>query len=92
MFIDSSEASLEVLLLYDGNKLSSVSLAHAANIKEFYENMKLLLEKIQCEKCNWNLCGDLKSLHSCLACSYAAQNFVVFYDRMTVHRNRFLVN
>jgi len=29
-------------------------------MKESYENMKLLLEKIQYEKYNWNICGDLK--------------------------------
>jgi hypothetical protein len=29
-------------------------------MKESYKNMKLLLEKIQCGKYNWNICGDLK--------------------------------
>jgi hypothetical protein len=29
-------------------------------MKESYENMKLLLEKIQYEKYNWNICGYLK--------------------------------
>jgi hypothetical protein len=29
-------------------------------MKESYENMKLLLEKIQYEKYNWNVCGYLK--------------------------------
>jgi len=29
-------------------------------MKESYENMKLLLEKIQHEKYKWNICGDLK--------------------------------
>jgi hypothetical protein len=37
-----------------------VSLAHAANITESYENMKLLLEKIHYEKYNWNIYGDLR--------------------------------
>ena len=37
-----------------------VPVAHAANMKECYENMKLLLDKIQYEKYNWNICGDLK--------------------------------
>ena len=60
LFIDYSKVSLKAVLLYEGNKLPSVSLAHAANIKRFCENMKPLLEKIQCGKFNWNLCGDLK--------------------------------
>jgi len=29
-------------------------------MKEYYEDMKLLLENIQYEKYNWNICGDLK--------------------------------
>jgi hypothetical protein len=60
LYIDYSKVSLRAVLLHDGNKQPSVSLAHAPNVKEFYENMKLLLEKIQREKYNWNLCGDLK--------------------------------
>ena len=41
-------------------KIPSAPLAHAANIKEYYENMELLLKKTQYEKHNWNICGDLK--------------------------------
>jgi hypothetical protein len=33
-------------------------------MKECYKNMKLLLEKIQHEKYNWNICGDLKVICS----------------------------
>jgi hypothetical protein len=46
VFIDSSKVSLEVVLLHKGNKFPSAPLTHAANMKESYENMKLLLEKI----------------------------------------------
>jgi hypothetical protein len=60
LFIDSSKVSLKAVLLHNGNKFPSVPLAHAANMKESYENMKLLLEKIQHEIYNWNMCGDLK--------------------------------
>jgi hypothetical protein len=48
------------VLLHKRNKFPSVPLAHAADMKESYENMKLLLEKIQDGKRNWNICGDLK--------------------------------
>ena len=60
MFIDSSKVCLKAVLLHNGNKFPSARLAHAANMKEYYENMKLLLEKTQYEKHNWNICGDLK--------------------------------
>ena len=43
-------------------------------MKESYENMELLLEKIQYEKYNWNFCGELKVLLSCLA----TKHFVAF--------------
>jgi hypothetical protein len=50
LFIDSSKNNLKAVLLHNGNKSPSVPLAHAANMKECYENMELLFEKIQCEK------------------------------------------
>jgi len=52
--------SLKVVLLQNGNKFPSVSLAHAANMKENYESMKLLLGKIKYDEFKWKLCGDLK--------------------------------
>jgi hypothetical protein len=60
LFIDTSEVSLKAVLLYNGNKYPSVPLAYAVNLKESYEYMKLLLEKIHYEKYKWNICGDLK--------------------------------
>ena len=61
MYIDYSKVNLKAILLHEGGKkIPSVPLAHAANMKEFYENMKLFLEEIQHEKYNWNPCGDLK--------------------------------
>jgi hypothetical protein len=50
LFIDSSKASLKAVLLHNGNKYPSVPLAHAVNMKESNENVKLLLEKIHYEK------------------------------------------
>jgi len=44
----------------NGSKFPPVPLVHAANKKESHENMKLLLEKIQYEKYNCNMCGDLE--------------------------------
>jgi hypothetical protein len=50
LFTDSSKVSLKAVPLHDVNKYPSVPLAHALNMKESYENMKLLLEKIHYEK------------------------------------------
>ena len=48
------------MLPHNWNKFPFVPSVHAANMKESYENMKLLVENIQYEKYNWNICGDLK--------------------------------
>jgi len=41
--------------------------------------MKLLLDKIQNKKYNWNIYGDLKVIALCLVCSLATQSFVACY-------------
>ena len=60
LFIDMSKVSLKVVLLHDGNRFPSVPLAHAANMKEIYESMTLLMGKIKYEEFKLKLCGDLK--------------------------------
>jgi hypothetical protein len=41
-------------------EIPPIPLAHAANMKEIYESMKLLLGKIKYDEFKWKLCGDLK--------------------------------
>ena len=60
LFTDSSKVSLKVVLLHNGNRFPSIPLAHAANMKESYESMKLLLGKIKYDEFKWKLCGDFK--------------------------------
>jgi len=43
LFTDPSKVKLTAGLLYHGNKFPSVPAAHAANMTESYENMKILL-------------------------------------------------
>jgi len=59
LFIDSSKVSLKVVLIHNRNRFLSVPLAHAANMKESYESMKLLLGKIKYDEFKWKLFGDL---------------------------------
>jgi hypothetical protein len=58
----TSKVSLNALLLHNGKKFPSLTFAHAAEMKESYENMKVLLEKIQYEKYNWNIGGELNAI------------------------------
>ena len=60
LFIDSSKVSLKLVLLHNGNKFPSIPLAHAANMTESYESMKLLLGTIKYDEFKWKLRGDLK--------------------------------
>ena len=52
LFIDSSKVSLKLVLLHNGHRYLSVPLAHAPNVKESYESMKLLLGKVKYDEFN----------------------------------------
>ena len=60
MFIDLSKVHCKLFLLHNGNRFPSVPLVHAANMKESYESMKLMLGKIKYGEFKWKLCDDLK--------------------------------
>jgi hypothetical protein len=62
LFIDSSSKILKAVLLHNGNKFPSIPVAHSANLKEEYKNVKILLEKIQYNVHKWDVCGDFKML------------------------------
>ena len=50
LFIDSSKASLKAVLLHNGNIHPSIPVAHAVQLKETYETIKLLLHALQYPK------------------------------------------
>jgi hypothetical protein len=60
LFVDSSINNLKAVLLQNGNKHPSIPIAYALHMKETYENMKNILDKINYNKHCWNVCGDLK--------------------------------
>ena len=62
LFIDSSKRSLKCVLLHNGNKLASVPIGHSIQMKETYENMKSIPDKIKYAEHEWVICGDLKVL------------------------------
>ena len=45
LFIDSSSRSLKAVLLFNGNKISSVPVEYSVHMTENYRNMELLLTK-----------------------------------------------
>lgn len=60
LFIDSSKFSLKGVLLHNGNKHPSIPVAHSVHMKETYDNMKILLQKIKYHEYKWRICADLK--------------------------------
>ena len=60
LFVDSSSVSLKAVLLHNGNRLSSIPVAHSTHMEENYQNVKVLLEKINYEAHQWDVVGDFK--------------------------------
>lgn len=60
LFIDSSKVSLKVVLLHNGNKHASIPIGHSSTLKETYDNMDIVLKKINYSAHKWLICGDLK--------------------------------
>lgn len=63
LFIDSSKRSLKCVLLHNGNLYASVPLAHSTTLKEKYESVKYVLEKIRYDHHQWYICVDLKMVN-----------------------------
>lgn len=60
LFIDSSKRSLKAVLLHNGNTYAPIPIAHSTKLKETYENLQIVLEKIKYSEHQWKVCGDLK--------------------------------
>lgn len=60
LFIDSSTRSLKAVLLHIGNILAPIPIAHSTKLKETYENLEIVLDKIKYSEHQWRICGDLK--------------------------------
>jgi len=47
LFIDSSKKSLKCVLLHNSNGFASISIAPSTNLKEEYDNIKMVLQRIK---------------------------------------------
>jgi len=78
LLIDSSKTCLKAVLLHNGSKFPSVPLAYATNLKETYENLKILLEKIQYGRYCWSICCDLKVIALLMGLQFGYTKFCCF--------------
>jgi hypothetical protein len=82
LFIDSSKRNLKGALLHNGSKRASVPVGHSVHLKESYDNLSLVLTKLNYKDHGWMICGDLKVLsmllgqqsrytkHQCFLCEW----------------------
>ena len=59
LFINSSKVTLKAVLLHNGNVLPFIPVAHTFGIKESDDSMKQLLQYINYDTHEWNICADL---------------------------------
>ncbi|GFS65865.1 uncharacterized protein TNCV_390901 [Trichonephila clavipes] len=60
LFIDSSKWSLKAVFLHNGSRYASVPVGHSVHLKECYENLEFILNKLSYSDHKWTICGDLK--------------------------------
>ena len=63
LFIDSSKRSLKCVLLHNGNQYGSIPIGHSVTIKENYENIKVVLERLKYADHQWLICVNLKMVN-----------------------------
>lgn len=63
LFIDGSVSSLKAVLLHKSNKKPSIPLAFGTNMKESYETLADILDKIKYADHKWKICCDLKVIN-----------------------------
>ena len=78
LFIDSSKASLKAMLLHNGNSHPSIPVAHAVQLKETYETMRMLLDALRYPKYSWKICGDLRVISLILGLQLGYTKYMCF--------------
>lgn len=78
LFIDSSKRSLKCVLLHNGNQFASIPIGHSTKLREEYNNIKFLLEKIKYDQHEWVVCVDLKMVNFLLGQQHGYTKFPCF--------------
>lgn len=60
LFIDGSKSALKAVLLHNDGAYRPVPIAYTRTMKETYDSMKIIFEKIKYNEHQWDVSGDLK--------------------------------
>ena len=63
LFIDSSKRSLKSVWPHKGNRYASLPIGHSTKLKEDYNNIKTVLQKLDYISHQWLFCVDLKMIN-----------------------------
>ena len=58
LFIVCSKASLKCVLLHNGNRFASIPIAHSTKLKEEYDSIKMVLQRICRDEHQWSICVE----------------------------------
>ena len=87
LLIDSSKTSLKVVLLNNGNKFASLPKGHSVHMKENYNDLAIILERIKYQDHQWMVCGDFKMLMMFWISRQAKLNTYASYEYGIVEPN-----
>ena len=62
-FIDSSKRTLKCVLLHNDNQYGFIPIGDSVTLKENYENIKVVLERLKYHVYQWLICVDLKMVN-----------------------------
>lgn len=101
LFIDASKSGLKAVLLHNDNVYMPVPVAYSRVLKETYESMRLIFQKVKYEEHNWDVSGDLKVValimglqlgrtkNSCFICTWISTAKIDHYSATWEKRSTF---
>lgn len=103
LFIDGSKSGLKAVLLHNDGAYRPIPVAYTRKLKETYDSMKLIFEKIKYEEHGWDVSGDLKVValimglqlgrtkNSCFICTWISTAKIDHYNATWEKRGEYIV-
>ena len=63
LFLDSLKVSLKCVFLHNGNSYASIPIGHSTTLKEQYQSIKIVLQKLAYEQHQWHICVDFRMVN-----------------------------